>query len=103
MFKPTRKVQALLPIGHLRYLCLLVRSRSSATLGGGCDATQPNTPTLNQITLVDYGGSDASGVADLQANKIDTYDFALTPSAAIVAAVQLQPVRGAVVASTGST
>ena len=44
-------------------------------------ATQPATPALNSITFVDYAGNDASGVADLQANKIDAYDFALTPSA----------------------
>jgi peptide/nickel transport system substrate-binding protein len=44
-------------------------------------ATGPAQPLLNQITFVDYAGSDASGVADLQANKIDAYDFALTPSA----------------------
>ncbi|MGI0090921.1 MAG: ABC transporter substrate-binding protein [Nitrososphaerales archaeon] len=44
-------------------------------------ASQPSTPSLNSITFVDYAGSDASGVADLQANKIDAYDFALTPSA----------------------
>ncbi|MDG6905365.1 MAG: hypothetical protein JRN20_06240 [Nitrososphaerota archaeon] len=43
---------------------------------------QPSKPNLSSITYVDYGGSDASGVADLQANKIDLYDFALTPSAA---------------------
>jgi peptide/nickel transport system substrate-binding protein len=44
-------------------------------------ATPSATPNLTSITFVDYGGSDASGVADLQANKIDAYDFALTPSA----------------------
>jgi len=32
--------------------------------------------------MIDYGGSDQSGVADLSANKIDTYDFALSPSEA---------------------
>ena len=44
-------------------------------------ASQPSTPSLSSITLVDYGGNDASGVADLQSNKIDAYDFSLTPSA----------------------
>ena len=44
-------------------------------------ATPSATPNLTSITFVDYGGSDASGVADLQANKIDAYDFTLTPSA----------------------
>ena len=43
--------------------------------------TQPSKPTLQSITFVDYAGSDASGVADLQAGKIDAYDFSLTPSA----------------------
>ena len=45
-------------------------------------ASQSATPALKSITFVDYGGSDASGIADLQANKIDLYDFSLTPSAA---------------------
>ena len=41
----------------------------------------PTSPTLNKITFVDYGGNDASGTADLIANKIDIYNFQLTPSA----------------------
>src|SRR5579883_1989734 len=45
-------------------------------------ASIPTKPGLSQITFVDYQGNDASGVADLTANKIDAYDFALTPSAA---------------------
>ena len=44
--------------------------------------TQPISPVLNKITFVDYGGNDASGTADLIANKIDIYNFQLTPSAA---------------------
>lgn len=44
-------------------------------------ASQQSTANLNSITFVDYAGSDASGVADLQAGKIDAYDFGLTPSA----------------------
>lgn len=47
----------------------------------GVMAAQPSSPSLKSITFVDYGGNDASGVADLQANKIDAYDFSLTPSA----------------------
>ena len=43
--------------------------------------TQPTGPSLNSITFVDYGGNDASGTADLIANKIDMYNFQLTPSA----------------------
>jgi peptide/nickel transport system substrate-binding protein len=42
----------------------------------------PSTPSLNTITLTDYGGSDSSGVADLVAGKIQAYDFAVTPSEA---------------------
>jgi peptide/nickel transport system substrate-binding protein len=42
----------------------------------------PTNGSLNKITFVDYGGNDASGTADLIANKIDIYNFQLTPSAA---------------------
>jgi peptide/nickel transport system substrate-binding protein len=38
------------------------------------------TAKLNSITLTDYAGNDQSGVADLIANKIQAYDFQLTPS-----------------------
>jgi peptide/nickel transport system substrate-binding protein len=35
---------------------------------------------LKTITLTDYAGSDATGVADLSAGKIAAYDFSLSPS-----------------------
>lgn len=44
-------------------------------------ASAQTTANLNSITFIDYGGNDASGVADLQAGKTDAYDFSLTPSA----------------------
>jgi peptide/nickel transport system substrate-binding protein len=78
--RPTAKSKPLLPFALCAIFVLssfaVVRPASSTT------PSQPNTPTLNQITLVDYNGSDASGVSDLRANKIDAYDSALTPSAA---------------------
>jgi peptide/nickel transport system substrate-binding protein len=65
-------------------LCSLFVLSSFAVVrpGAAATSTPPAKPTLNSITLVDYGGSDQSGVADLSANKIDSYDFALTPSEA---------------------
>jgi peptide/nickel transport system substrate-binding protein len=79
MFKPSGRGKLLVPLA----ICAVFVLSSFAVFRPSLAATtQPNTPTLSQITFVDYGGSDASGVADLQANKIDAYDFALTPSAA---------------------
>jgi len=78
--KPTGKSKALfLPLA----ICAIFVLSSFAVVRPVLSATpsQPNTPTLSQITFVDYAGNDASGVADLQANKIDAYDFTLTPSA----------------------
>src|ERR1017187_10284864 len=80
MFRPTGRSKLFLPLA----ICAIFVLSSFAVFrpSVGATATQPNKPGLSQITYVDYGGSDASGVADLQANKIDAYDFALTPSAA---------------------
>jgi peptide/nickel transport system substrate-binding protein len=63
------------------FLCFLFVFSSLAVVRAANAAVGPAKPALNSITFVDYAGSDASGVADLQANKIDAYDFALTPSA----------------------
>ena len=79
MYKHAGKLNVFLALG----ICFLfVASAFVAKPGAAATAgTQPNTPSLSQITFVDYGGNDASGVADLQANNIDSYDFSLTPSA----------------------
>lgn len=82
MFRPTGRSRLFLPLAICAIFVLSSFAVFRPSLGQTSTTTQPNTPTLSQITLIDYGGSDASGVADLQANKIDAYDFALTPSAA---------------------
>ncbi len=41
-------------------------------------AANPSSPGLSQITLTSYNGVDSSAIADLQAGKIASYDYALT-------------------------
>ncbi len=77
MFKASGRTKKVLPI----VLVLLFLLSALPLVKMAYSASGPAKPTLNSITFIDYGGNDASGVADLQANKIDAYDFALTPAA----------------------
>jgi peptide/nickel transport system substrate-binding protein len=63
---------------------LAVSSLLAVPLGHAQAASSsiPSAPSLNKITLTDYGGSDSAGVSDLVAGKIQAYDFAVTPTEA---------------------
>src|SRR5690349_5985325 len=73
----THSKSGLLAVSSVLFLFVL----SSFAIRPASAANGPASPTLNKITFVDYGGNDASGTADLIANKIDIYNFQLTPSA----------------------
>ncbi|MDA4135086.1 MAG: ABC transporter substrate-binding protein, partial [Thaumarchaeota archaeon] len=61
---------------------LTLSSLVAVPLARGQAITIPSTPSLNTITLTDYGGNDQTGVSDLVAGKILAYDFAVTPTEA---------------------
>lgn len=68
-------------------MCVLALSSLVALPGARAQSAQtgstiPAAPSLKQITLTDYGGSDSSGISDLVAGKIQAYDFAVTPTEA---------------------
>ncbi|MGD0638467.1 MAG: ABC transporter substrate-binding protein [Nitrososphaerales archaeon] len=73
--KKLMAVLLILPILTLSSLVAVPFARGQAI-------TIPSTPSLNSITLTDYGGNDQTGVSDLVAGKIAAYDFAVTPTEA---------------------
>ncbi|MDA4113272.1 MAG: ABC transporter substrate-binding protein [Thaumarchaeota archaeon] len=69
-------------VGVLLILPVLMLSSLVAVPAARGQTSIPSTPSLNKITLTDYGGNDQSGIADLAAGKIQSYDYAVTPSEA---------------------